>query len=755
MPTIFISHRRDDRTAQVMTGRIYSELKMAFGAERVFFDLEHRLSESGRDFVTRIKEHIVLSDVMLVIMGQEWLNLFKEKQDLNSTWKEKPTWSESSVEIDYVRMEIIWAHRIQPSMTIIPVVISDQLQMPTPQELDSELAFLSRLQAFQVHTSIEQNVERDINNLIQRLHQVDRDAKRLESAEKDFTTTASQLEVVKQELASRTDQLQQTAHKLEATKKSNRRTQGFLVLIFLLLTAAGLLAAMVMRANLQEGITGKESTIDSLQRGIDSRESTIEDFQTIVNSTLAFATQTEAASTLFAVQTDFVDLQATADAAQLALANNQAAIVGQALTATQIVTGYFATMTAQVTQAADLADAQSTSVILAATATALAPLPAIVTDAAAVQASQATSSAQLGGTIESQAAQITRLQENIDSQNSALVTLEGIATGVQETITALGRDFNLTQTLVALGVTQTHIATLATATPIPTLTPTPTHTPSATWTPSPTSTSTPLPTLTSTPTLTPTPEPTVTPLPSECILEYDPRFGMQPDTDKRSKFLPYYDPIKREVSIYRIDPSKSFDSPPFENGEVNLQSVRPIPVSLSAYFEVIGTDISEDAPLGDTFWWRIRLRNRVDQATEIEGFKYQSDRTYWVRSIDVRASEGCNRYDPPKRIPPNFNGQFIIRALSITIPIQRTPGDNLDYIRYANSPECFYVVDEVDLQSDAPSGITKWYRIDLQYNDSDRGDLNSEAWISATNMSVVDQCDEADFLRPLPLTGTQ
>ena len=69
MPKITISYRRAD--TDVMAGRIRDRLAAHYGEEAVFMDIDD--IPYGKDFRVHIREAVVQSDVLLVIVGQRWL----------------------------------------------------------------------------------------------------------------------------------------------------------------------------------------------------------------------------------------------------------------------------------------------------------------------------------------------------------------------------------------------------------------------------------------------------------------------------------------------------------------------------------------------------------------------------------------------------------------------------------------------------------------------------------------------------------
>jgi len=69
VPKIAISYRRAD--TEVMAGRIRDRLADRYGEDAIFMDIDN--IPFGKDFRVHIREAVVQSDVLLVIVGQRWL----------------------------------------------------------------------------------------------------------------------------------------------------------------------------------------------------------------------------------------------------------------------------------------------------------------------------------------------------------------------------------------------------------------------------------------------------------------------------------------------------------------------------------------------------------------------------------------------------------------------------------------------------------------------------------------------------------
>ncbi len=130
MPRIFISYRRDD--SQITTSRLADHLKAHFGADNVFYDMES--IPKGSDFSKFIKSYIEKSDVMLVMMGDQWLTIPDDDGNLRLFEPD-----------DWVRIEVGIGLE-KPSLTVIPVSIDDA-PLPREEQLPNRLKSLSKRNA--------------------------------------------------------------------------------------------------------------------------------------------------------------------------------------------------------------------------------------------------------------------------------------------------------------------------------------------------------------------------------------------------------------------------------------------------------------------------------------------------------------------------------------------------------------------------------------------------------------------------------
>ena len=73
---IFISYRRDD--SRHAAGRLADDLSQAFGAERIFRDIEG--IDLGVDFAQSLEKALAACSVMLVLIGPQWLQVQDNKR---------------------------------------------------------------------------------------------------------------------------------------------------------------------------------------------------------------------------------------------------------------------------------------------------------------------------------------------------------------------------------------------------------------------------------------------------------------------------------------------------------------------------------------------------------------------------------------------------------------------------------------------------------------------------------------------------
>jgi hypothetical protein len=84
---IFISYRRRDDAS--FAGRLADRLRDSFGVSNVFLDVQS--IEVGEDFPKRIKRDLCKSIIMIVVIGQDWIEHFKRKSKTDFVFHEIAT----------------------------------------------------------------------------------------------------------------------------------------------------------------------------------------------------------------------------------------------------------------------------------------------------------------------------------------------------------------------------------------------------------------------------------------------------------------------------------------------------------------------------------------------------------------------------------------------------------------------------------------------------------------------------------------
>ncbi|MCY7314297.1 MAG: toll/interleukin-1 receptor domain-containing protein [Rubrivivax sp.] len=125
MGAIFISYRRDDTEGQ--SGRLFQELRLAFGAENVFMDVA--TIEPGADFRRVIEKNTAACGVLLSVIGRNWLTLADARGQRRL---DDPN--------DFVRLET--AAALRRDIPVIPVLVQGT-PMPRAEELPEDLRELA------------------------------------------------------------------------------------------------------------------------------------------------------------------------------------------------------------------------------------------------------------------------------------------------------------------------------------------------------------------------------------------------------------------------------------------------------------------------------------------------------------------------------------------------------------------------------------------------------------------------------------
>lgn len=126
---IFISYRREETAFPA--GWLFDKLADHFGSAQVYKDVDS--IELGDDFVEVIATAVGSCDVLLALIGDEWLTTTDEHGRRRLDNPE-----------DFVRLEIEAA--LSRKVRVIPILV-DRARMPSSEELPASLARLARRQA--------------------------------------------------------------------------------------------------------------------------------------------------------------------------------------------------------------------------------------------------------------------------------------------------------------------------------------------------------------------------------------------------------------------------------------------------------------------------------------------------------------------------------------------------------------------------------------------------------------------------------
>src|ERR1700761_3104021 len=138
MAGIFINYRRDD--APGVAGRLGDRLAKSFSRRAIFMDVD--AMRPGLDFVKQLEEQVSKCDVLLAIIGPNWLKATDEKGQ-----------SRLVSDRDYVRIEI--ASALKREIPVIPVLVNGAT-MPPEDDLPDDLKPLVNRHALELrHTRFD------------------------------------------------------------------------------------------------------------------------------------------------------------------------------------------------------------------------------------------------------------------------------------------------------------------------------------------------------------------------------------------------------------------------------------------------------------------------------------------------------------------------------------------------------------------------------------------------------------------------
>jgi TIR domain-containing protein len=148
--SVFISYRRKDTLW--FTRQLQELVREEFPNIEIFWDLELAI---GDDFVQAIEDAVSQCQVLLAIIGDDWLTI----EDENGKRRlDNPN--------DFVRLEIVQA--LKHSIHVIPILV-DNTPMPSADLLPDDLKHLVRRQALEVDAK---RFRHDVNVLLNELHKI-------------------------------------------------------------------------------------------------------------------------------------------------------------------------------------------------------------------------------------------------------------------------------------------------------------------------------------------------------------------------------------------------------------------------------------------------------------------------------------------------------------------------------------------------------------------------------------------------------
>lgn len=148
---IFISYRRGDSSAHA--GRLADRLVAEFGEQGVFMDVD--TIEPGADFVDYIDDAVGSCDVLIALIGDEWLEC---RDDIGNRRLDDPE--------DFVRLEV--AAGLERDIRVVPVLVEGAV-MPKAYELPEPLRRLARRNALEV---TDTRWRHDVGRLVETIKKV-------------------------------------------------------------------------------------------------------------------------------------------------------------------------------------------------------------------------------------------------------------------------------------------------------------------------------------------------------------------------------------------------------------------------------------------------------------------------------------------------------------------------------------------------------------------------------------------------------
>jgi hypothetical protein len=153
---VFISYRRDDSAGHA--GRVHDRLEREFGRDLLFMDVDS--VPLGINFVKVLSEEVAKCDVLVAVIGPNWLNAHDEDGNRRL---DNPR--------DFVRIEIGAA--LQRNIPVIPILL-DGAKVPKANQLPKELEELSLRNGLDVrHVSFHNDIDKLVRSLKGQLAETD------------------------------------------------------------------------------------------------------------------------------------------------------------------------------------------------------------------------------------------------------------------------------------------------------------------------------------------------------------------------------------------------------------------------------------------------------------------------------------------------------------------------------------------------------------------------------------------------------
>jgi formylglycine-generating enzyme required for sulfatase activity len=145
---VFISYRRDDSAGHA--GRVHDRLVQELGRDVLFMDVDG--IPLGADFVEVLRAEVAACDVLLAIIGPDWLEALDEAGNRRLENAH-----------DFVRIEIATA--LKRGIPVIPILL-EGTAMPEAEHLPDDLKALARRQALDVsHASFQTDLDKLVRQL--------------------------------------------------------------------------------------------------------------------------------------------------------------------------------------------------------------------------------------------------------------------------------------------------------------------------------------------------------------------------------------------------------------------------------------------------------------------------------------------------------------------------------------------------------------------------------------------------------------